>query len=48
MNVNLLENNPDWRWYILFGMLSFVFTGALWLVSKALPVRNSTLKYPAH
>ncbi|KAF9888944.1 hypothetical protein FE257_008113 [Aspergillus nanangensis] len=37
MNVNLLENNPDWRWYILFGTLSFVFTGALWLVSKALP-----------
>ena len=48
MNVNLLENNPDWRWYILFGALSFVFTGALWLVSKALPVRNSTLKYPTH
>ncbi|KAE8140150.1 ankyrin repeat-containing domain protein [Aspergillus pseudotamarii] len=46
MNVNLLENNPDWRWYILFGVLSFVFTGALWLVSKALPVRISALKYP--
>ncbi|PLN79386.1 ankyrin repeat-containing domain protein [Aspergillus taichungensis] len=36
MNINLPENNPDWRWYILWGTLSFVVTGALWLVSKLL------------
>lgn len=39
MNVNLLQDNPDWRWYILFGCVSLVITGVLWLISKCIPVR---------
>ena len=38
MNVNLLQDSPDWRWYILFGCLSLVVTGVLWLISKCIPV----------
>lgn len=38
MNVNLLQDNPDWRWYILFGCLSLVMTVAIWVLSKCLPV----------
>lgn len=38
MNVNLLQDNPDWRWYILFGGLTLVFTAALWLITKCIPV----------
>ena len=41
MNVNLLQDNPDWRWFILFGFMSLVTTGILWLVSKCIPVRIS-------
>lgn len=26
MNVNVLENNPDWRWYLLFAGASFLVT----------------------
>ncbi|KAJ5538533.1 hypothetical protein N7494_008012 [Penicillium frequentans] len=37
MNVNLLQDNPDWRWYILFGGLTLVFTAALWLITKCIP-----------
>lgn len=37
MNVNLLESKPDWRWYILFGALSCLLTGAMWIASKYLP-----------
>jgi hypothetical protein len=39
MNVNLLQDNPDWRWVILFGIMSLVTTGILWLISKCIPVR---------
>lgn len=40
MNINLLEDNPDWKWYILFGCVSLVITGVLWLFSKWIPVRT--------
>lgn len=33
MNVNALQNNPDWRWYIVFGAASLFLTYALWKVS---------------
>lgn len=39
MNVNLLQSNPDWRWYLLFAGSSLVLTGALWMASKFFPVR---------
>jgi drug/metabolite transporter (DMT)-like permease len=45
MNVNLLQDNPDWRWYILFGVLSLVITAILWLISKSIPVGNLALGY---
>lgn len=55
MNVNALENNPDWRWYLLFAGASFLvtfgiyyypFTG-IWLPANSgnwgLPVDSSFL-----
>ncbi|KAJ6093154.1 ankyrin [Penicillium sp. IBT 16267x] len=33
MNVNLLQNDPDWRWYLLFGVGILLFTYGLWVVS---------------
>ncbi|EHA22263.1 hypothetical protein ASPNIDRAFT_45029 [Aspergillus niger ATCC 1015] len=33
MNVNALQSNPDWRWYIVFGAASLLLTYALWKVS---------------
>jgi len=32
MHVNVLEGNPDWRWYILFAAFCTVLRGALWKV----------------
>ncbi|OJJ67897.1 hypothetical protein ASPBRDRAFT_134853 [Aspergillus brasiliensis CBS 101740] len=33
MNVNALQSNPDWRWYIVFGAASLLLTYVLWKVS---------------
>ncbi|OJZ81993.1 hypothetical protein ASPFODRAFT_144728, partial [Aspergillus luchuensis CBS 106.47] len=33
MNVNALQSDPDWRWYIVFGAASLLLTYALWKVS---------------
>ncbi|KAE8334523.1 hypothetical protein BDV24DRAFT_156798 [Aspergillus arachidicola] len=30
MNVDILRNNPDWRWYLLFSAFSFLLTVAIW------------------
>ncbi|KAF4769907.1 hypothetical protein HAV15_012068 [Penicillium sp. str.  len=38
MNVNVLEDYPDWRWYILLGALSILLTGVSWIVSRHVPV----------
>jgi hypothetical protein len=38
MNVNLLQNNPDWRWYILFVAVLLLLTLTGWLVFKYNPV----------
>ncbi|CAG7939810.1 unnamed protein product [Penicillium salamii] len=38
MNVDLLQNNPDWKWYLLFGGLSLILTGTLWMASKFFPI----------
>lgn len=46
MNVDILESNPDWRWYLLF-MGSFLFlTTAGWLFAKYFEVTWSVK--PAH
>ena len=34
MNVDILESNPDWRWYLLFGGGSLMLTVIVWLVFK--------------
>ncbi|PYI07357.1 ankyrin [Aspergillus sclerotiicarbonarius CBS 121057] len=33
MNVNVLQNNPYWRWYIVFGVASLLLTYVLWKIS---------------
>ena len=45
MNVDLLQDNPDWRWYILFACASVVITGITWLISKCSPVSIVVLDY---
>ncbi|KAF3399901.1 Ankyrin repeat domain-containing protein 50 [Penicillium rolfsii] len=37
MNVDLLQDNPDWRWFILFASVSLVITGVTWFISKCIP-----------
>jgi hypothetical protein len=34
MNVDILQTNPDWRWYILFGGGFLAFTVLGWLLFK--------------
>ncbi|KAK2690543.1 hypothetical protein QWA68_010254 [Fusarium oxysporum] len=36
MNVNLLSNNPDWRWYILVAGVVLTLTVVGWLIFKEL------------
>ncbi len=44
MNVDLLKDNPDWRWYVLFGGALLVITFVGWLIFKLNPVsRNSSI-----
>ncbi|KAH6869122.1 hypothetical protein B0T10DRAFT_569067 [Thelonectria olida] len=40
MNVNLFQDNPDWRWYILVAGSIVVLTIAVWLIFKCIPVRG--------
>jgi hypothetical protein len=34
MNVNILAANPDWRWSLLTGVLSLMFTFLGWVIFK--------------
>ncbi|OAL48910.1 hypothetical protein IQ07DRAFT_65667 [Pyrenochaeta sp. DS3sAY3a] len=34
MNVNVLENNPDWRWFMLFLGCLLIVTVVVWLLFK--------------
>ncbi|KAJ5803111.1 uncharacterized protein N7503_005561 [Penicillium pulvis] len=34
MNVNALQSNPDWRWFVLFGLGSLALTYGLWKISE--------------
>ncbi|KAF2188018.1 hypothetical protein K469DRAFT_567803, partial [Zopfia rhizophila CBS 207.26] len=43
MNVDIFKNDPDWRWYLLFGGVSLIFTMCGWLIFKCCPVRDSPL-----
>lgn len=38
MNVNILENNPDWRWYLLLLGTLLLLTIAVWLLFKYVKV----------
>jgi hypothetical protein len=43
MNVNILAENPDWRWYLLFAGASLLLTTAGWLLLfKYYSVRGSS------
>jgi uncharacterized membrane protein YfcA len=39
MNVNILKDNPDWRWFLIFGGASQILTLVGWLGFKYIPVR---------
>jgi hypothetical protein len=41
MNVNLLKNNPDWRWYLVFGGTISIATLMGWLLFKYSPVGHT-------
>lgn len=38
MNVNLVENNPDWWWYVVISGPVFAIVILAWLMFKYLPV----------
>ncbi|RII24236.1 hypothetical protein CUC08_Gglean011241 [Alternaria sp. MG1] len=38
MNVNILKDNPDWRWFFLAGSICLVSTICAWLIFKYCPV----------
>jgi len=40
MNVDLLKDNPDWRWYVLFGGTALILTVVGWLVFKYIPIEQ--------
>lgn len=40
MNVNILENNPDWKWYLIIGASSLLLTVALWVMLKFISVSS--------
>ena len=37
MNVDILENNPTWRWYFVVAGGLIGFTIVSWLISRVLP-----------
>ena len=39
MNIDLLQDNPSWRWYPLFGGVLLLLTVAVWVWSKYTNVR---------
>lgn len=43
MNVNLLENNPTWLWYLLFAGVVFTLTMFGWLLFKFIKVSSTSL-----
>lgn len=44
MNVDVLRNNPDWRWYIFFVAVILLVTLMGWLIFKYNPVSKPSLK----
>jgi hypothetical protein len=34
MNVDVLESNPDWRWFLLFGGSCITLTVLVWVIFK--------------
>lgn len=48
MNVNILENNPDWRWFMLFLGCLLIVTVVVWLLFKYGQVSNSAAASKQH
>ena len=42
MNVNLLADNPDWKWYLVIGASSLLLTLAIWVIFKLNSVSHPT------
>ena len=42
MNVNLLADNPDWKWYLVVGAASLLLTLAMWMIFKLNSVSQPT------
>ncbi|CAN9362528.1 unnamed protein product [Alternaria alternata] len=40
MNVNILKDNPDWRWFFLAGSICLVSTICAWLIFKYCPIES--------
>ncbi|KAG7403026.1 Serine/threonine-protein phosphatase 6 regulatory ankyrin repeat subunit C [Fusarium oxysporum f. sp. rapae] len=40
MNVNMLKDNPDWRWYIPVVATSLLLTITAWLIFKYIPIET--------
>lgn len=47
MNVDLLKDNPDWRWHILVGGIVMTLTIVGWLMFKFDPVCGTLECYPS-
>lgn len=45
MDVNLLANNPDWKWYLVIGASSLLLTLAIWIIFKLNSVSHHTSSY---
>jgi hypothetical protein len=43
MNVNILKDDPDWRWFPLAASICLAFTSCVWLVFKYCPVSKLQL-----
>ncbi|KAK1963978.1 hypothetical protein LY78DRAFT_659816 [Colletotrichum sublineola] len=47
MNVDILQDNPDWRWYILLGGVFLILTVLGWLFFKFVQVCHIQQLLPA-
>ncbi|PYH79190.1 ankyrin [Aspergillus uvarum CBS 121591] len=40
MNIDLLKDNPDWTWYLVFSAVSVLITICLWTLLKYIPIET--------
>ncbi|OAF98488.1 ankyrin, partial [Paraphaeosphaeria sporulosa] len=48
MNVDILQSNPDWRWYLLFSGGCLILTVLVWLLSRHGEIKRFIEKYPSN